>query len=179
MKASRARISSARQRGQRQGERGQGQSKSAAELKKRQNDLQRQLQELLTDMGQEGDPVRKKLQEAEKRDGRGGRGAEAERSRRGGRSRRPRGREPQARRARHGRADDAARRRAEARKPIAIRLGRKQGNRLDDPGDSVKVPDEFTVQRARAILDELRKRLGQPSRPPIELDYLERLIKPY
>jgi hypothetical protein len=58
-------------------------------------------------------------------------------------------------------------------------LGRKQGNRLDDPGDSVKVPDEFTVQRARAILDELRKRLGQPSRPALELDYLERLIKPY
>ena len=25
----------------------------------------------------------------------------------------------------------------------------------------------------------LRKRLGQPSRPPVELDYLERLVKPY
>ena len=57
-------------------------------------------------------------------------------------------------------------------------LGRKQGDRLDD-GDSVKVPNEITVQRARAILDELRKRLGQPSRPPVELDYLERLVKPY
>ena len=57
-------------------------------------------------------------------------------------------------------------------------LGRKQGDRLDD-GDSVKVPDEITVQRARAILEELRTRLGQPSRPPIELDYLERLVKPY
>ena len=57
-------------------------------------------------------------------------------------------------------------------------LGRKQGDRLDD-GDSVKVPNEITVQRARAILEELRKRLGQPSRPPIELDYLERLVKPY
>jgi hypothetical protein len=58
-------------------------------------------------------------------------------------------------------------------------LGRKQGNQLTDPGDSVKVPDEITVQRAREILDELRKRLGQPSRPPAELDYLERLAKPY
>ncbi len=48
---------------------------------------------------------------------------------------------------------------------------------MNDPGDSVKVPDEITVQRAREILDELRKRLGQPSRPPVELDYLERLIK--
>ena len=56
-------------------------------------------------------------------------------------------------------------------------LGRKQGDRLDD-GDSVKVPNEITVQRARAILDELRKRLGQPTRPPVELDYLD-LVKPY
>ena len=57
-------------------------------------------------------------------------------------------------------------------------LGRKQGGQLSDPGDSVKVPDEITVQRAREILGELRKRLGQPTRPPIELDYLERLVKP-
>ncbi len=58
-------------------------------------------------------------------------------------------------------------------------LGRRQGNQLNDPGDSVKVPDEITVQRARRILDELRKRLGEPARPPVELDYLERLVKPY
>jgi hypothetical protein len=57
-------------------------------------------------------------------------------------------------------------------------LGRKQGTQLD-PGDNVKVPDDITVQRAREILDELRKRLGQPARPPIERDYLERLVKPY
>ncbi len=58
-------------------------------------------------------------------------------------------------------------------------LGRKQNGQLSDPGDSVKVPDEITVQRAREILDELRKRLGQPARPAIELDYLERLVKPF
>ena len=48
-----------------------------------------------------------------------------------------------------------------------------------DLGLSVKVPDEIDIQRAREVLDELRRRLGDPSRPGIELDYLERLIKPF
>ena len=46
-----------------------------------------------------------------------------------------------------------------------------------DPGSAVKVPDEIDVQRAREILEELRKRLGETTRPPIELEYLERLLK--
>jgi hypothetical protein len=29
------------------------------------------------------------------------------------------------------------------------------------------------------VLDELRRRLGDPARPTLELDYLERLIKTY
>jgi hypothetical protein len=48
-----------------------------------------------------------------------------------------------------------------------------------DLGLSVKVPDQIDIQRAREVLDELRRRLGDPSRPAVELDYLERLIKPY
>ncbi len=48
-----------------------------------------------------------------------------------------------------------------------------------DLGLSVKVPDEIDIQRAREVLDELRRRLGDPARPAVELDYLERLIKPY
>jgi uncharacterized protein (TIGR02302 family) len=46
-----------------------------------------------------------------------------------------------------------------------------------DPGSAVKVPDEIDVQRAREILEELRRRLGETTRPPIELEYLERLLK--
>jgi uncharacterized protein (TIGR02302 family) len=46
-----------------------------------------------------------------------------------------------------------------------------------DPGTSVKVPDEIDVQRAREILEELRRRLGETTRPPVELEYLERLLK--
>ena len=58
-------------------------------------------------------------------------------------------------------------------------LGRPDRSNRPDLGLSVKVPDEIDIQRAREVLDELRRRLGDPSRPMIELDYLERLIRPY
>jgi uncharacterized protein (TIGR02302 family) len=45
-----------------------------------------------------------------------------------------------------------------------------------DPGVGVKVPDQIDVQRAREILEELRRRLGEPMRPTLELEYLERLL---
>jgi uncharacterized protein (TIGR02302 family) len=35
------------------------------------------------------------------------------------------------------------------------------------------------AQRAQRVLEELRRRLSDPSRPQEELDYLERLLKPY
>jgi hypothetical protein len=44
-------------------------------------------------------------------------------------------------------------------------------------GSSVKIPDEIDMQRAREILEELRRRLGETGRPPVELEYLERLLK--
>ncbi|MBV9565996.1 MAG: TIGR02302 family protein [Bradyrhizobium sp.] len=44
---------------------------------------------------------------------------------------------------------------------------------------SKMVPGEMDVQRVRRILEELRRRLGDPSRPQIELDYIERLLKDY
>ncbi|MFK8035364.1 MAG: TIGR02302 family protein [Hyphomicrobiales bacterium] len=55
-------------------------------------------------------------------------------------------------------------------------LGRPQRNRGTDDGDSVKVPGEIDIQRAREILDAIRRRLGDIERPEIELDYLERLL---
>jgi hypothetical protein len=50
-----------------------------------------------------------------------------------------------------------------------------------DYGDdsSVKVPGEIDVQRARRIIEELRKRFGEMGRPQEELDYIERLLKNY
>jgi uncharacterized protein (TIGR02302 family) len=71
------------------------------------------------------------------------------------------------------------------------RAGRQQssGNATDPLGRplhthesddlTVKIPGEIDVQRARRILEELRRRLADPARPQIELDYLERLLKDY
>lgn len=56
-------------------------------------------------------------------------------------------------------------------------LGRPQRARGPDLGTSVRVPDEIDAQRAREILDELRKRSGETLRPPTELDYIDRLLK--
>ncbi|MGH6996069.1 MAG: DUF4175 family protein, partial [Stellaceae bacterium] len=58
-------------------------------------------------------------------------------------------------------------------------LGRPMRGR--DYGDdvTVKVPGEIDAQRARRILEELRKRYGESHRPQIELDYIERLLKGY
>jgi len=58
-------------------------------------------------------------------------------------------------------------------------LGRPLRGR--DYGDdvTVKVPGEIDVQRARRILEELRKRLADPARPQLELDYIERLLKDF
>jgi len=58
-------------------------------------------------------------------------------------------------------------------------LGRPRRGR--DYGDdvTVKVPGEIDVQRARRILEELRRRFGDPQRPQLELDYIERLLKDF
>jgi uncharacterized protein (TIGR02302 family) len=71
------------------------------------------------------------------------------------------------------------------------RLGQPRANDDTDPlgrplrgrdyGDdvTVRVPGEIDVQRARRIIEELRKRFGDMGRPQEELDYIERLLKDY
>lgn len=44
---------------------------------------------------------------------------------------------------------------------------------------SQKIPGEIDVQRVRRILEELRRRAADPSRPQIELDYIDRLLKDF
>jgi len=58
-------------------------------------------------------------------------------------------------------------------------LGRPRRNEGPDFGERVRVPDEIDVQRARRILEELRRRFSDPDRPMLELDYLERLLRSY
>ncbi len=57
-------------------------------------------------------------------------------------------------------------------------LGRPRATTSPDFGDSVKVPDEIDVQRARQILEAIRKRLGNALSPELERQYLERLLQP-
>jgi uncharacterized protein (TIGR02302 family) len=71
------------------------------------------------------------------------------------------------------------------------RTGQARANQETDPlgrplrgrdyGDdtTVKVPGEIDVQRARRILEELRRRFGESFRPQLELEYIERLLKDF
>jgi hypothetical protein len=43
-------------------------------------------------------------------------------------------------------------------------------------GRDTHVPDRSVLDRAREVLEELRRRAAQPNRPRIELDYLDRLM---
>jgi uncharacterized protein (TIGR02302 family) len=56
-------------------------------------------------------------------------------------------------------------------------FGRPQRAQGPDFGNSVKVPDAIDAQRAREILEELRKRAGENLRPSDELEYIDRLLK--
>ena len=56
-------------------------------------------------------------------------------------------------------------------------LGRPRATTVPDFGDSVTVPDEIDVQRARQILEAIRKRLGNALSPELERSYLERLLE--
>jgi uncharacterized protein (TIGR02302 family) len=58
-------------------------------------------------------------------------------------------------------------------------LGRPLHGREFSDDYTVKIPGEIDVQRVRRILEELRRRLADPQRPQIELDYIERLLKDY
>lgn len=56
-------------------------------------------------------------------------------------------------------------------------LGRPRASSGPDFGESVKLPDEIDIQRAREILEAIRKRLGNAISPDLEKRYLERLLE--
>ena len=58
-------------------------------------------------------------------------------------------------------------------------LGRPLRGREYGDDTTVKVPGEIDAQRARRILEELRRRFGESRRPQLELDYIERLLKDF
>lgn len=58
-------------------------------------------------------------------------------------------------------------------------LGRAAGGTGPDLGGGTKIPDQSELQRARSILQELRKRAAERGRPQQELDYIDRLLKEF
>ena len=44
-------------------------------------------------------------------------------------------------------------------------------------GRATKVPDKALIDRARELMEELRRRSAEPQRPQLELDYLDRLME--
>jgi len=196
-----------RQRGQRgqQGQQGQqgdqnGQQKGMGELKQNQQALREQLKKLLEELkkrgqlGQQGQPG----QQGEKGDGALGRAEEAMRDAEGalGDGNADSAVDSQ------GRALDAMRRGAQdlaqqmqpgpgmgpgqpgRTGPARAQqdtdpLGRPLRGREYGDDSTVKVPGEIDVQRARRILEELRRRFADPLRPQIELEYIERLLKDF
>jgi uncharacterized protein (TIGR02302 family) len=56
-------------------------------------------------------------------------------------------------------------------------FGRPMPNGLGVDTSDVRIPGEAELQRAREILDELRRRAGDRHRPTIELDYIDRLLR--
>jgi uncharacterized protein (TIGR02302 family) len=56
-------------------------------------------------------------------------------------------------------------------------LGRPVSNSGMYDRSDVKIPDQNILEKSRQILDELRRRAGERTRPEIELDYIDRLLK--
>lgn len=56
---------------------------------------------------------------------------------------------------------------------------RAAGGRRGAATDALPIPDASSLRRAQEILNELRRRAGQPERPVLERDYIERMLRPY
>jgi hypothetical protein len=56
-------------------------------------------------------------------------------------------------------------------------FGRPQAGYGPIDDNSVKIPDQADVQRARDILRELYRRAGERTRPLLEREYIERLLR--
>lgn len=66
--------------------------------------------------------------------------------------------------------------RQNGRNPQRDPLGRNTTG-YENAGEATQVPDLAPVERARRILEELQRRAGNRERAPLELDYLDRLLR--
>ena len=58
-------------------------------------------------------------------------------------------------------------------------LGRDAGDFGIEALEGVRIPDQMELRRAGEILQELRRRRGERHRPPVELDYIDRLLRQF
>ncbi len=78
---------------------------------------------------------------------------------------------------RPGEQQGSARRRSTRRDPLGRPL--QQGTSGSDESGDVKVPEAMEQARTRQIQEELRRRGADRGRPQPELDYIDRLLKPF
>lgn len=76
-------------------------------------------------------------------------------------------------------AMEAAQRQGKGTSIIRDPFGRTTQGSTHRDDSTTKVPGQSEARRAREILDELRRRSGDPTRPQLELDYLRRLLKQF
>ena len=166
-----------------QGQQGQGQGRGPGELGQRQG----QLRDRSRPAARRPAPFRPAgagaVQRRRRGDGQRAARARARRPRYGARASRAVRSSSCARARADGRADDApdgaGNRSGRVRTATcrAIRWAGRSDRKVPISAPPCKVPDEIDVQRAREILEELRRRLGEQPRPTIELDYIERLLR--
>jgi uncharacterized protein (TIGR02302 family) len=68
------------------------------------------------------------------------------------------------------------------RDPFGRLLDTEQGNGGYDDGGRLRMGksgNDYALDKAKQILEELRRRAGERSRPPIERDYIDRLLKEF
>jgi len=58
-------------------------------------------------------------------------------------------------------------------------LGRRSGDGATDAVEQIDIPEAGELTRARRILEELRRRRGEPERPDVERDYIDRLLEQF
>ncbi len=56
-------------------------------------------------------------------------------------------------------------------------LGRDRNDQGSNLGSNTEIPGEIDAQKAREVMEAIRKRLSEPDQPVIEKDYLERLLQ--
>ncbi|SFJ13129.1 TIGR02302 family protein [Albimonas pacifica] len=79
--------------------------------------------------------------------------------------------------ARNGQGDRAGQGDPNAQDEGRDPLGRPTANRGALEGSDTEVPGQEALKRARELLDEIRRRAGDRTRPEVELEYLRRLLE--